>query len=324
MSRFATPTETPADTTPVNILVDMLELVGQFSSPAKKGDAKFDADGLCVGIEDDPSQTAPAPFQIHAKDRRRRREDLGFKWDPKKGKYWLTSPALSQIKSKVEAKISLAKRLNQLQPFRIITADMQHAYVNGAFYALDLDLAKPDGPGRLVLELVTPVAQLGAVTSEKGVPSGADLKTWQQGSLFRLIDDALTQKRGAPEFGLPFPALVCDDFGTEGGDFIGVDGDPLTSRAVFVVAKHKPGKAGVSAADFYDVCGQGVKNLAFLKSDGEDLPGWRKEIRPVVDTQCGERQRKEDRPGAEETDRPRISGVPQASCTRETISWRRA
>lgn len=52
-----------------------------------------------------------------------------------------------------------------------------------------------------------------------------------------------TQKRGTPEFGLPFPALVFDDFGTEGGDFIGVDGDPLTSRAVFVVAKHKPGNA---------------------------------------------------------------------------------
>lgn len=272
LSRFAAPTKTPADTTPVNILVDMLELVGQFSSPAKKGDAKFDADGLCVEIEDDPSQTAPAPFRFTLKidgtDAK-----VWIKWDPKKGKYWLTSPALSQVKSKVEAKISLAKRLNQLQPFRIITADLQHAYVNGAFYALDLDLAKPDGPGRLVLELVTPVAQLGAVTSEKGVPSGADLKTWQQGSLFRLIDDALTQKRGTPEFGLPFPALVCDDFGTEGGDFIGVDSDPLTSRAVFVVAKHKPGKAGVSAADFYDVCGQGVKNLAFLKSDGEDLPG---------------------------------------------------
>ncbi|WP_216074723.1 hypothetical protein, partial [Acinetobacter baumannii] len=89
-------------------------------------------------------------------------------------------------------------------------ADMHHAYVNGAFYALDLDLAKPDGPGRLVLDLVNPVIQLGAVTSEKGVPIGGDFPTWQHGSLFRVIDDALTQKHGTPEFGAPFPALVCD------------------------------------------------------------------------------------------------------------------
>lgn len=271
LSRFAAPADTPADTTPVNILVDMLELLGQFTGPGAQGDAKFDADGLCVEIENDASPPAPAPFRfalrIAGVDVK-----IWIRWDAKKGKYWLTSPALSQIKSKSEAKVSLAKRLNQLQPFRIITADLQHAYVNGAFYALDLDLAKPDGPGRLVLDLVTPVAELGAVTSEKGVPSGAH-KTWQQGSLFRLIDDVLTQKHVNSVFGRPFPALVCDDLGTEGGDFIGVDDDPQNARAVFVVAKHKPGKPGVSAADFYDVCGQGVKNLAFLKSDGEDLPG---------------------------------------------------
>ncbi|AND92937.1 RNA helicase [Bradyrhizobium diazoefficiens USDA 110] len=272
LSRFAAPTDTPVDTTPINILVDMLELTGQFSSLATRTDAKFDPDGLCVDIEKDATPTAPAPFRFVLKvdgaDVK-----VWIKWDVKKRKYWLTSPSLSQVKSKSEAKVSLAKRLNQLQPFRIITADLQHAYVNGAFYALDLDLAKTDGPGRLVLDLVTPVKQLGGVTSEKGVPTGADLPTWQQGSLFRVIDDALTQKRGTPEFGAPFPALVCDDFGTEAGDFIGVDDNPSNARAVFVVAKHKPGDPGVSAADFYDVCGQGVKNLAFLKSDGEDLPG---------------------------------------------------
>jgi hypothetical protein len=277
LSRFAAPTDTPADTTPVNILIDMLELVGQFSSPSGQADAKFDPDGLCVGIEKDPGQNAPAPFlfkvNIDGADVK-----VWIRWDAKKRKYWLTSPGLSHVKSKSEAKVSLAKRLNQLQPFRIITADLQHVYVNGAYYALDLDLAKPDGPGRLVLDLVTTVTPLAAITSEKGVPTGGDHRTWHKGSLFRLIDDALTQNRGTPEFGPPFPALVCDDFGTEGGDFIGVDDGPLSARAVFVVAKHKSGTPGVSASDFYDVCAQGVKNLAFLKSDGEDLPGAEKKF----------------------------------------------
>lgn len=272
LSRFATPTDTPSDTTPVNILVDMLELSGQFSSMTGKGPAEFDADGLCVDIERDDGKSAPAPFRfalkIDGKDVK-----VWIKWEAKKRKYWLTSPTLSGVKSKAEAKVSLAKRLNQLQPFRVITADMQHAYVNGAFYALDLDLAKPSGPGRLVLDLVVPVAGLGAVTSEKGTPAGGKLKTWRPGSLFRLIDDALLKPGGTREFGPPFPALVCDDFGTEGGDFIGVDDRPASARVTFVVAKHKTGDPSVSASAFYDVCAQGVKNLAFLKSDGEELPG---------------------------------------------------
>lgn len=145
LSRFAAPTDAPADTTPINILVDMLELTGQFNSPTTQVDAKFDPDGLCVDIEADAGPTAPEPFRFALKvdgaDVK-----VWIKWDAKKRKYWLTSPALSHVKSKSEAKVSLAKRLNQLQPFRIITADLQHAYVNGAFYALDLDLAKPDGP----------------------------------------------------------------------------------------------------------------------------------------------------------------------------------
>ncbi|MCK1270824.1 MULTISPECIES: DEAD/DEAH box helicase family protein [unclassified Bradyrhizobium] len=272
LSRFATPTDTPADTTPVNILVDMLELSGQFNSSAGTGAAQFDADGLCVDIERDDSKSAPAPFRfilkIDGTDVK-----VWIKWEAKKKKYWLTSPALSGVKSKAEAKISLAKRLNQLQPFRVITAALQHAYVNGAFYALDLDLAKPTGPGRLVLDLVVPVPGLGAVTSEKGSPRGGAFNTWRRGSLFRLIDDALRKAGGTREFGAPFPALVCDDFGTEGGDFIGVDGRPSSARVAFVVAKHRAGDPSVSASAFYDVCAQGVKNLAFLKSDGDDLPG---------------------------------------------------
>lgn len=125
----------------------------------------------------------------------------------------------------------------------------------------------------MVLELVTPVKGIEAITSEKGVPKGDTLSTWRPGSLFRLIDDALVKGRGATVFGRPFPALVCDDLGTEAGDFIGVDSDPANPRVAFVVAKHAKGEAGVSASAFYDVSGQALKNLAYLKSDGEEVPG---------------------------------------------------
>src|ERR1700730_8374575 len=107
----------------------------------------------------------------------------------------------------------------------------------------------------------------------KRVLRGDTLKTWRAGSLFRFIDDALVVGRGDPVFGLPFPALVCDDLATEVGDFIGVDSNLSNPRVVFVVAKHKSGKPGVSASAFYDVSGQALKNLAYLKSDGQEVPG---------------------------------------------------
>lgn len=43
--------------------------------------------------------------------------------------------------------------------------------------------------------------------------------------------------------------------------------------AIVVAGKWKQGKPGVSASAFYDVCAQGLKNLAYMKSDGAALPG---------------------------------------------------
>src|SRR3546814_7477592 len=67
---------------------------------------------------------------------------------------------------------------------------------------------------------------------------------------------------------------VCSsDLQTEVGDFIALDDKAGTARATIVAAKSKKGTPSVSASAFYDVCAQGVKNLAFMKSDGTDLPG---------------------------------------------------
>ncbi|MDS1138765.1 DEAD/DEAH box helicase [Nitratireductor indicus] len=269
LNRFATPAPIPADTKPVNILVDMQEIADQFGLTDDDGLL----DGMCVDIEEDTSPDAPAPYRFTLSVAGESRT-VWIKWDAKRKKYWLTSTKLSQIKTKHDAKVSLTRRLNQLQAFRIITADHKHAYVDGSFYTLDLDLADPNGPGRLVLDLVTAIAELRTVTSEKGIPAGESLPTWREGSLFRLIDDALVEAKGPHVFGAAFPALVCDDFGTEAGDFIGVDEGPSSPRIVFVVAKHKKGDdPGVATSAFYDVSSQGLKNLAYIKSDGVLLPG---------------------------------------------------
>jgi hypothetical protein len=70
---------------------------------------------------------------------------------------------------------------------------------------------------------------------------------------------------------LTFDWLVCEDLGDEFADFVGVDAQ--TGRVVFVHAKHSKDKHQIGASALYDVCGQAVKNLEFLRFGTPRLPG---------------------------------------------------
>lgn len=269
--RFAVPADVPTDPTPINILIDMIEVSGQFSSSTNSSSV-IETEDLCVTVEAETDQKAPGKhfffLRVDGADHK-----VWIDWVPKKRKYWLVSPGLSRIKSKDNAKISLTRRLNQLQPFRIITVGLTHNYVNGDFYRLDLDLRDPNGPARLVLDLLTPVPALATLTSEKGVLAHGHANGWAPGSLFAFIDEALKPGVGPKPLGPTFSDLVCDDLQDEVGDFIGLDDRAGSARVALVVGKWKAGNPGVSASAFYDVCAQGVKNLAYMKSDGTPLPG---------------------------------------------------
>ncbi len=295
-SRFAVPDMVPADPTPLNILVDMAELDDQFV--AKGQTAAVAIENLCVEVEEDTDPKAPKRFRfslrVDGDD-----HHAWIDWNAKKGKYWLVSPSLSRIKTKDNPKISLTRRLNQLQPFRIITRDLVHTYVSGDFYRLDLDLTDPKGAASLVLDLITTIPGLEAVTSEKGELVNGHVDVWADGSLFEFIDKSLRPDRGPTLFGRSFPDLVCDDLHDEVGDFLGLDEALLSPAAVVVAGKWKKGNPGVSASAFYDVCAQGLKNLAYMKSDGAELPGsvtrfdgrWRLSKRKSPITQTVDRKR---------------------------------
>lgn len=295
-TRFAAPDEVPADTTPLNILVDMVEMGDQFVAKGRTEAVRIE--DLCAAVEEDTDPKAPARFRfllnVDGEE-----HPVWIDWNAKKGKYWLVSPGLSQIKTKDNPKISLTRRLNQLQPFRIITRDLAHTYVGGDFYRLDLDLTDPEGAASLVLDLITPIPGLSAVTSEKGELVDGHVDYWADGSLFELLDMALRPDRGPALFGQSFPDLVCDDLQDEVGDFLGLDETSASPAVVAVAGKWKSGNPGVSASAFYDVCAQGLKNLAYMKSDGVDLPGsktrfdgrWRLSKRNQPITQTVDRKR---------------------------------
>lgn len=295
-TRFAIPDKVPADTTPLNILVDMVEMGDQFVAKGQAAAVKLE--DLCVAVEEDTHPKAPARFRflLHVDGEE---HSVWIDWNPKKAKYWLVSPSLSRIKTKDNPKISLTRRLNQLQPFRIITRDLAHTYVGGDFYRLDLDLTDQKGAASPVLDLITAIPGLDAITSEKGELTNGHVDYWADGSLFEFLDKSLRPDRGPALFGQSFPDLVCDDLQDEVGDFLGLNENSIAPTTVAVAGKWKSGNPGVSASAFYDVCAQGLKNLAYMKSDGVALPGsqlrfdgrWRLSKRNAPITQTVNRKR---------------------------------
>lgn len=270
--RFAIPVAPPQDTTPINILVDIEDLAEEFVDEGGHVVA-FDPDQVCVDIVEDSN--GPAGFRHRfdvTADKSPKR--VWIRWDAKKRKYWLRSDDLSGYKLKENEKVSLTRRLNQRQPFRVVVAGSKIVYAYGGFYEVDLDLKRSGGIGSLILNLIEGVDGLASVTSEKGDLHSA-AATWPDGSLFRFVDKALAPRARSQPFGEPFSALVCDDLGAEVADFIGVDeGAPaVASRLALIHAKWKDGVPGVSASLVYDVCGQAVSKLAYIKPDATAVPG---------------------------------------------------
>ena len=271
-ARFALPVAVPSVTTPINILIDIEDLADGVRDAAGL-QVTFDRESVCQDIVPDPDGPEDFKFRFGLSVNGTE-HPVWIKWDREKQKYWLRSDALSKFKIVGSARTSLTRRLNQRQPFRIIPEDLDAIYAFGQFYSIDLNLSAAGGTGALITGLLTDLSELEATTSEKGqLHNPSD--TWPDGSVFELIDRTLKPTASVTPFGPIFPLLVCDDLGEEAADFIGVDDGELSHqpRVVLIAAKGKEGTPGVSASELYDVCGQVVKNLAYLKVDTQELPG---------------------------------------------------
>lgn len=294
-NRFATAIKAPVDTTPRNILIDMDAYDGQFLNGAGEP-IKVDLESACADIR--VQAGGPKRFE-HAFNIRINDSEIvvWIRWDASKQKYWLSCRELSAFHDSANPKVTLLHRLNRQQPFRIIlSASVIYAYRH--FYSVDLQFGRPGGAASLVTGLLTPVPGLQEITSEKGTLSES-ASTWPEGSLFGLIDRALATTAVDRPFGEPFAALVCDDIGnTEVADFIGVD-DRGNQRVVFIPAKWKTGTAGAGASGLYDVSGQALKNLAYLKADGQALPGAKTRYDKPWKLSGGEVPRKRIGPGSQ-------------------------
>jgi superfamily II DNA or RNA helicase len=265
--RFAMPTEVPADTTPVNILVDIGLIDGEVTD-ANGVEVKFDLEGLCVDVVEDAAGGDGYRHRFLLELLERDPVTVWIKWDVSTRKYWLKSDELSSFKIGDNARNSLTQRINKRQSFRVVPAASRSVYAYGEFYDAKLDLSV-GGAANLVKDLVAGLKELRTTSSEKG--DRANATNWTASSVFGVVDKNARHKS---KFGQPFTGLVCDDLGTEVADFVATD-DGIKSgeaRAVFIAAKWADGEPGVGASPLYDICAQVTKNLPYLKADAPPLP----------------------------------------------------
>jgi superfamily II DNA or RNA helicase len=194
-------------------------------------------------------------------------------YNRKKKRFDITSQDLNDIfgekRTDRRRKKSAAAYLSQHASVRIITTDGD-LYADRHFYRPRVPLW---GRGRMeALGIFRGYAPLKKAVTEKGPPGEAvQGKSWLPTSLFGVID------RGNPLFDLAgWPErpdiLICDDMGTEAGDFIAVS----TACRRIALIHAKTVTAGMSASDFHILNSQVVKNLEFFNPAGTALPDRRK------------------------------------------------
>ena len=261
--RFATPIEPPADPTPLNILFDLGQFANTFSENV--ADQGIKIEDACISIDPDAAKTADGhAFALTINGQQK----IGWiAWSPDKQAYAITSKHLERIKQVDDRRVTLVRRINQKQPFRIIPATSGVVYAYGDFYSTDLKLGGRQGAGRAILDLLEVVPALAGLKSEKGHFDG-HAPGWPDDSVFGFIDQNLVANAKPGVFGERFRVLVCDDLRDETADFIALDDDRLV--LIHAKASLKGNLYGASALQ--DVFSQAVKNLAFIKSDSQELP----------------------------------------------------
>jgi hypothetical protein len=264
-SRFAMPIAPPNNCLPANILLDIDALSSDFINDAGK---PFVTEDVCSDVT--PVEGALDRFthtfsiSVDGAD-----VNVGIGYEPDKERYILRSADLDEFTDAANPKVTLTKRLNQSQGFRVIPETPATVYAVRQFYDVDLRLKFP-GLGSVLLDLLTPIPELATTTSEKGTASGTR-RTWPAHSLFRVIDDGISPGQQPSSFGERFPVVVCEDLGQEFADFVTLNEE--RERVVFIHGKSDEDGTQLAASSLYDICAQAVKNLVYLRFGNQSIPG---------------------------------------------------
>lgn len=194
-----------------------------------------------------------------------------IKWIASREQYELDSTDLEQEGYRHdETDHNLIDFLNAEQAFRVVPESKDTLYASGTFVSLQ----PPGTSGRPfpLLDILTPVAELGvaAAKHEKGYFTASD--GWSPGCVFEIIDRLAPTGVPAPtEISAHFPnlsTLLCGDMGREVADFIAVQ----PGRVAFIHAK--AGNSALSASAFHEITSQAIKNILWMQPNMSERPDY--------------------------------------------------
>jgi len=150
--------------------------------------------------------------------------------------------------------------LNNDDFFTVALTDPMVFYTAQAFYRIDCAHAE-----ERLASVLTRWPALSVVDSEKG-DVGAQKKTWDNGSIFNLIESNKKTGLMATNFGRR-DFLFCDDLDTEAADF--VCADFARRKIAFIHAKQGSDQV-VSASALHIVVAQALKSLSLISRGGSE------------------------------------------------------
>ncbi|MEL7500036.1 MAG: DEAD/DEAH box helicase family protein [Planctomycetota bacterium] len=266
-ARFATHVAEPNDPSPQNVLVDVSEVETLFTT--------LDVPGVTAGepieIEDTCCEVTNGNFSLSANGRQC---NATIRYDSDRGRYRIESSDLETLYHSQEAGLSrgLVSYLNNQQSMRVIPSSPNFFYTLGSFYHPAIRFGNQYDDDQIgLLKVFSTYQSLANNGSEKGTTCPADGSTWEEDSLFYMIDYLGEDYGMETLFGQP-EILVCDDIGTEAADFIaGYEGE---RRVVFIHAKGntKDSPSYYGASPLQEVCGQATKNLKYFVRYGDEKP----------------------------------------------------
>jgi superfamily II DNA or RNA helicase len=257
--RFAKNVPAPPDAKAKHLLLELTDFFQSFDPEAEVFSDRFEATACNVDTDESfeckITETELVTGTV-AYDRKRRKFILRFSDLDKK---------ISEEGTGAEsAKQTPSSYFTNRAVMRIVTDEYQ-LYADGHFYEPRQPLW---GEGRLEnLGILIGVPELKNLTTEKGEKGVVGRGTWQVGSIFHFIDGNRTLfEKGS----LTTDILVCDDLGTEFGDFIAVDRE--NQKIAVIHAKMWPDDSSLAASDFQIINSQVVKSLEFLSPMGSVAP----------------------------------------------------
>lgn len=263
-SRFALPVFDEGNYEPSTILLDFFKIIEKYEITGVDDLEINNIESVLISCDNDT-------FSFNFNNESIEGKIIKIK-TKKQVKYLLNIP---ELRKKYFAKYesfkqdNLEKIINREQSYRVMFKDTNIIYHEGYFFRPNVEFNNIDLDDLDIGRRIFTFKELGECEYEKfgkEPNSSIQLDCWPDDSVFGCLEKSLMDGL-SPFEDENIDYLICDDLLTEIADFIAID--ELNSRVILIHCKHKK-DARKSASSFQDLCGQAVKNVAYIMKNSID------------------------------------------------------